>query len=159
MALLGESLAVRYSGGDDSDIPQGGYQGEYLKDWSASLREACGDGLVWERDSQTFIRFAEEKAMEMIRGDLALLGIDFDRFFELPDYTAGHDQGRNNQQRKQCLTLHTTPHGHHHTQKTAGVSNSGRCGARIRYASRDLPFFHVGRNKKSDTDTERHQSP
>lgn len=81
MALLGESLAVRYAGGDDSRIPQGGYLGEYLKDWSVRLRETCGDGLAWERDSQTFIRFAEEKAMEMIRGDLALLGIGFDRFF------------------------------------------------------------------------------
>jgi arginyl-tRNA synthetase len=81
MNLLGESLAVRYAGGDGSDIPEGGYRGDYLARWAGELRERIGDGLDWGRDRDSFIGFAEEKAMEMIRGDLALLGIEFDRYF------------------------------------------------------------------------------
>ncbi|MFO8183486.1 MAG: arginine--tRNA ligase [Candidatus Aegiribacteria sp.] len=81
MKLLGESLAARYSGGGDEEIPEGGYRGEYLTRWARELGEVRGGGLNWREDRDTFIAFAEEKAMEMIRSDLALLGIDFDRYF------------------------------------------------------------------------------
>lgn len=81
MSLLGESLAARYRGGGDGEIPEGGYRGDYLTLWARQLREDRGGGLSWGEDSDTFIAFAEEKAMGMIRSDLALLGIDFDRYF------------------------------------------------------------------------------
>lgn len=81
MNLLGESLAVRYRGGGEDEIPEGGYRGDYLLEWAGRLRDAHGDGLDWETDREMFISFAEGRAMEMIRGDLALLGIEFDNYF------------------------------------------------------------------------------
>jgi len=83
MNLLGESLAARYvsTEGSDSAIPEGGYNGSYIKEWASDLKDSLGAGLTWESDSDTFISFAEQKAMKMIRSDLSLLGISFDRFF------------------------------------------------------------------------------
>ncbi len=83
MTLLGESLAARYSSaqGDEAVIPEGGYHGSYIIEWAADLSAELGTGLTWKRDRDTFIRFAEEKAMKMILSDLSLLGIEFDRFF------------------------------------------------------------------------------
>lgn len=83
MNLLGESLAARYCSaeGVETAVPEGGYHGSYIIEWAAGLKAEHGTGLTWESDPDTFIRFAEEKAMEMIRSDLSLLGIEFDRFF------------------------------------------------------------------------------
>jgi arginyl-tRNA synthetase len=82
MLLLGESLAVRYSDeGDDPPIPEGGYRGEYLCQWAADLRKVSGPDLTWKENSDTFISFAMDRAMDSIRSDLDLLGIRFDRFF------------------------------------------------------------------------------
>ncbi len=83
ITLLGESLAARYlsaEGGEES-VPEGGYHGGYIIEWASDLKAFHGTGLTWESDRDTFIRFAEEKAMEMIRSDLSLLGIEFDRYF------------------------------------------------------------------------------
>jgi len=83
MTLLGESLAARYisAEGDEAAIPEGGYHGSYINEWAGSLRAESGNGLTWESDRETFIRFAEKKAMKMIQTDLSLLGIEFDRYF------------------------------------------------------------------------------
>jgi len=83
MDLLGESLAARYCSaeGGETAVPEGGYHGGYIVDWASDLKAKLGTELTWESDPDTFIRFAEEKAMEMIRSDLSLLGIEFDRFF------------------------------------------------------------------------------
>ncbi|MCD4700718.1 MAG: arginine--tRNA ligase [Candidatus Aegiribacteria sp.] len=83
MDLLGESLAARYlsAEGGEVSVPEGGYHGSYIIEWAADLRAERGAGLTWESDPDTFIRFAEEKSMEMIRSDLSLLGIEFDRYF------------------------------------------------------------------------------
>jgi arginyl-tRNA synthetase len=81
--LLGESLAARYlsSEGKETVVPEGGYQGSYILDWASDLKSRSGSGLRWENDRDTFIRYAEERAMDMIREDLSLLGIEFDRYF------------------------------------------------------------------------------
>ncbi len=83
MTLLGESLAARYlsAEGGEAAVPEGGYHGSYIIDWTADIRAERGTGLTWESDPDTFIHFAEEKAMQMIRSDLSLLGIEFDRYF------------------------------------------------------------------------------
>ncbi|OPL19006.1 MAG: hypothetical protein AVO35_03515 [Candidatus Aegiribacteria sp. MLS_C] len=81
MELLGRSLEVRYRGGEESDIPEGGYRGNYLSGWAEDLRSEYGDGLEWESDRDTFVSYAEKRAMDMIRSDLELLGIGYDRFF------------------------------------------------------------------------------
>ena len=81
--LLGESLAARYSSaeGGEAAIPEGGYHGSYIIEWATDLKAEIGTGLTWENNHDIFIRFAKEKAMQMIRSDLSLLGIEFDRFF------------------------------------------------------------------------------
>ena len=83
MNLLGESLCARYlsARGGDAAIPEDGYHGSYIIEWASDLRAERGAGLTWKNDRDTFIRFAEEKAMKMILSDLSLLGIEFDRFF------------------------------------------------------------------------------
>jgi arginyl-tRNA synthetase len=83
MNLLGESLAARYfsAGGGKAAIPEDGYHGSYIIEWAADLRAEIGTGLTWKNNHETFIDFAEKKAMKMIRSDLSLLGIEFDRFF------------------------------------------------------------------------------
>ncbi|MEN8208443.1 MAG: arginine--tRNA ligase [Candidatus Fermentibacteria bacterium] len=83
MNLLGESLAARYlsAEGHKTAIPENGYHGSYIIEWASDLRTERGEGLTWKDDQDTFIRFAEQKAMKMILSDLSLLGIEFDRFF------------------------------------------------------------------------------
>jgi arginyl-tRNA synthetase len=83
MRLLGESLAARYTTlcGVPTDIPEGGYMGDYLAEWAGELREDRGDGLDGVADSELFESFARDRAMELIGADLDLLGIRFDRFF------------------------------------------------------------------------------
>jgi arginyl-tRNA synthetase len=83
MDLLGESLSVRYTSAesDESAIPEGGYHGNYILKWTSDLRALRGTELTWKSDRDTFISFAKEKAMEMIRSDLSLLDIEFDRYF------------------------------------------------------------------------------
>lgn len=81
--LLGESLASRYAGlgGIEVLVPEGGYQGEYLLLWAGDLMEERGGGLTWASDSAVFVDYARERAMAMIKDDLAVLGVEFDRYF------------------------------------------------------------------------------
>ncbi len=83
MTLLGESLAAGYISalGGECAVPEGGYHGTYILKWVPDLISGYGTGLTLETDREIFIRFAEKKAMDMIRSDLSLLGIEFDRFF------------------------------------------------------------------------------
>ncbi|MCK5786852.1 MAG: arginine--tRNA ligase [Candidatus Sabulitectum sp.] len=83
MDKLAESLAVRYMGllGVSMDIPEGGYQGGYIKEWAGELRKDKGDLLKWPDEKDLFREYAGEKAFVLISDDLKLLGITFDRFF------------------------------------------------------------------------------
>ncbi len=81
--LLGESLAARYAElhGDSHPVPEGGYRGEYLLWWARDLAGERGSALEWPADSGLFVDYARTRAMEMIKGDLAVLGVEFDRYF------------------------------------------------------------------------------
>lgn len=83
MELLGRSLHARYSEltGGEAEVPEGGYQGKYILDWAALILDEFGPGLTWENGSGIFLERSREAAMGMIGEDLALLGIEFDRFF------------------------------------------------------------------------------
>lgn len=83
MERLAESLAVRYFGllGVTMEIPEGGYQGGYIKDWAVDFLEEKGDSLVWPKDLKLFREYAANRAFVLIRDDLKLLGITFDRYF------------------------------------------------------------------------------
>jgi arginyl-tRNA synthetase len=83
--LLAESLWIRYRElfGETREIPEGGYQGEYLKDIAAAVRASVGDGFAEFDDSARtmFRREAVSRISEGIRVDLETLGIRFDQYF------------------------------------------------------------------------------
>ena len=83
MDKLAESLAARYVNisGDSMEIPEGGYQGEYIKDWAEDLRNDKGDSLQWPEQKALFREYSGNRAFVLISEDLKLLGITFDRYF------------------------------------------------------------------------------
>ncbi len=87
MERLAQSVAARYmqNAGGQMDIPEGGYKGEYIREWAADLRSLKGDHLSWPEDLAVFRAYGAERAFELIKGDLELLGIKFDRFFPESD--------------------------------------------------------------------------
>lgn len=79
---LAESLAARYDQlrGGAMRLPEGGYQGSYIREWARELLEA-EPGLRWPDDAERFGREGIRRAFDLIRDDLELLGIRFDRYF------------------------------------------------------------------------------
>ncbi|MBU6268499.1 MAG: arginine--tRNA ligase [Sphingomonadales bacterium] len=89
--VLGRSAHVRYrealakeSGGEDvGEIPEGLYPGDYLVPVGQALAAEFGDRYVNAPEAEWLALFrtkAVAAMMVMIRADLALLGINFDRF-------------------------------------------------------------------------------
>lgn len=92
MELLGQSLAARYAeaaGVEGPELPEGGYRGGYMVSWAEELLQREGEGLRWPADADTFTGFARERAMQTIRKDLSLLGIEFDRYFRESELLEG----------------------------------------------------------------------
>jgi len=83
--LLAESLWVRYreTFGENREIPEDGYQGEYLKDVGIALRQEIGDRYpVFDRDTRDALRtVAVDRMTRSIKADLAALGVSFDTWF------------------------------------------------------------------------------
>ena len=84
---LAQSAFLRYRealGEDIGTIPSGLYPGEYLKPLGQSLKREFGNSLL-QRPESEWLPIVRERTiaamMEMIRGDLALLGIRHDTFF------------------------------------------------------------------------------
>jgi arginyl-tRNA synthetase len=94
--LLAESLWIRYRElfGESHEIPEGGYQGEYLKDMAVEVRPVVGDGYE-EFNADTLMVFRAEAVTRIsagIREDLVALGVDFKgRFFSEATL---HDSGK-----------------------------------------------------------------
>ena len=87
MAKLGESLYVRYCellDVDGGEIPEGGYQGEYLLDWAQEIIDLEGRHyLELPRDEAvTQMRvLAIKRAMDGIHSDCARMNIQYDNWF------------------------------------------------------------------------------
>ncbi len=106
MEKLGESLYVRYNellGVDGGEIPEGGYQGEYVRNWAQQVIDQEGKRyLDLERDEAVaqMRALAQEKAMEGIHSDCSRMNIHYDNWFseqslyEAPDTdgSLGSDQ-------------------------------------------------------------------
>jgi arginyl-tRNA synthetase len=87
--LLAESLWVRYRQalGDSLEIPEGGYQGDYLVEMARDLKEGFGSEFV-SFDAATAQRFKDEAITRIsagIKEDLEALGVRFDRWFSETD--------------------------------------------------------------------------
>jgi len=86
--LLGASFLARYRetrGGGDAVIPEGGYQGEYLRDLAAALDPSDTDALLAGKSAgeaaAAMAALAVERVTEWQRRDLAAYGTVFDRWF------------------------------------------------------------------------------
>ena len=84
--ILARSAHLRYRealGGDVGEVPEGLYPGDYLIPVGAALAQEYGDRFVSAPESEwlvLFRTFAVARMMELIRADLALLGIHHDIF-------------------------------------------------------------------------------
>jgi arginyl-tRNA synthetase len=80
MRVLGKSVRARYLelAGRPALFPEDGYQGDYLREIAATLREIHGDALVGEGHEAVFGQAAEQAIFDDIRRTLDRLGIRFD---------------------------------------------------------------------------------
>ena len=83
MRVLGQSVKARYLQeiGHDVDFPEGGYEGEYIKEIAQVLVQENGDALVESDDIAPFKDKAEQLIFEEIQSTLKRMNIEMDRFF------------------------------------------------------------------------------
>src|SRR5262245_7753413 len=80
MRVLGESVRARYLEliGRPATLPEDGYQGDYIREIAAELRERYGESLAGEGHERVFRQAAEDGIFAEIRRTLERLGIRFD---------------------------------------------------------------------------------
>lgn len=84
--VLARSVYLRYleAHGQEVSFADGTYPGEYLIEVGEALKETHGDAFVGQPEEvwlDELRDFATEQMLEMIRTDLAALGVEMDRFF------------------------------------------------------------------------------
>ena len=92
MRILGGSVRARYLelGGVPASLPEDGYQGDYIREIAAGLRERHADALVGEGHDDRFRQTAEDAIFADIRRTLERLDIRFDVYSnEAALYTEG----------------------------------------------------------------------
>jgi arginyl-tRNA synthetase len=79
MRMLGLSVMARYlqAMGHKAEIPESGYEGEYIQDIAADFRKKYGDTKTQEH-LQLFIDFASNEIFQLIRDSLKRLDIEHD---------------------------------------------------------------------------------
>jgi arginyl-tRNA synthetase len=92
MTLLSRSVYARYQEllGKEAQIPEEGYQGEYIKDIAKAVLDKHGSGLA-ERDLPLFKEEAEAAIFAQIKSTLTRLGVAFDVYF---NETSLHESGK-----------------------------------------------------------------
>jgi len=84
--MLARSVYLRYleAHGKEVAFPEGTYPGDYLVPVGAKLKETVGDKYI-DQPEDVWLGpigdFATDEMMDLIRADLALLGVKMDRFF------------------------------------------------------------------------------
>ncbi|CAN5370200.1 arginine--tRNA ligase [soil metagenome] len=83
MRILGLSVQARYlqALGRDSELPEGGYEGEYIKEIANILIEKHGDSLAENADETIFKEEAESAIFDQIQTTLKRMNISMDSFF------------------------------------------------------------------------------
>ena len=86
MRMLGLSVLARYQEllGKALEIPEGGYEGDYIIDIANDFRKEYGDGKT-EEDLELFIDYAAQAIFVTIRDTLKRLGIQHDVYFNEKD--------------------------------------------------------------------------
>ncbi len=87
MRVLGQSVRARYlqALGKEADLPEGGYEGEYIKDIAKELVEEQGDSLAETEDFAPFKEKAEQLIFEDIQQTLGRMNISMDSYFNEHD--------------------------------------------------------------------------
>jgi len=82
MRLLGESVRARYLEitGEKGEFPEGGYEGEYIRDIAQKIYDVKEETLKDETEVTAFRDAAEEKIFADIRSTVEQLEIHFDSF-------------------------------------------------------------------------------
>jgi len=83
---LGRSVFLRYRElfGKSAPFPEDCYQGDYIREIAARIKDQHGDGLLYKEGDEAVMYCARTAAgdiMEAIREDLALFGVSFDEWF------------------------------------------------------------------------------
>ena len=83
MRMLGESVKARYAQqlGQDAELPEGGYEGEYIGDIAATLIDGHGESLLQEEGEGVFKEAAEKTILEDITRTLDRMQVKMDSFF------------------------------------------------------------------------------
>ncbi len=87
MRVLGESVKARYlqALGKDAEFPEGGYEGEYIKDIAGELVDEHGENLVESEEVTPFKEKAESLIFKDIQHTLQRMNIEMDSFFNEHD--------------------------------------------------------------------------
>jgi arginyl-tRNA synthetase len=83
MRMLGQSVQARYLQelDKDADLPEGGYEGEYIRDIARTLVEEHSNKLVDEEEITVFKEKAESMIFAEIQSTLERMNIKMDSFF------------------------------------------------------------------------------
>lgn len=83
MRKLGESVRARYLQllDHEAELPEDGYEGEYIKDIAQELIDEHGDSLVDNKEIDPFKDRAEEVIFDEIQVTLKRMNIEMDSFF------------------------------------------------------------------------------
>jgi arginyl-tRNA synthetase len=86
VAVFARTLYARYQQlfGREVDIPENGYPGAYMVDIARAIKEDVGDRYLREPGQEADTALGEEGIRRMvaqIREDLALLGVEYDRWY------------------------------------------------------------------------------
>ena len=83
MRVLGESVYARYMEllGSNLEIPDGGYEGEYIKKIAKKILKEHGESLANDKENPIFKESAEIYIFNDIKKTLKKIGLSFDTFF------------------------------------------------------------------------------
>jgi arginyl-tRNA synthetase len=110
MELLGLSVYRRYEElfGIESEIPEDGYRGEYIKEIASEIKEKKGKELlpggVEEREAVEYCReYAKARLLEDIKRDLGDFGVNFDEWYSERNELYRPSQGFNGETRIEAI--------------------------------------------------------
>lgn len=87
MRVLGQSVRARYLQqlGKEAELPEGGYEGEYIGEIASALVEEQGEALASSETELPFKERAEREIFREIQGTLERMDIKMDHFFNEHD--------------------------------------------------------------------------
>jgi arginyl-tRNA synthetase len=86
MRLFNETLYARYAQalGQETEIPEGGYSGQYMVEWGQEIAEEEGDkylNMPYAEAVAAIGKVGLAKALDCIQDDVELLGVHYDRYY------------------------------------------------------------------------------